>query len=159
MKISSKGRHALRLLIDLAQHQNDGFVSLREISDRQNVSKQYLEQVILVLAPTKFLRASRGKQGGYKLANEPSKYTVGQILRITEGSLAFAPCLEFDVNECNSISMCRTLPIWKGLGKVVSDYLDNITLQNILDMETNTCKDCEDGKCESHVKAECGCSF
>ena len=133
MKVSTKGRYALRMLVDLAERQKDGFIPLKEIAERQNISKQYLEQIVALLNTSTFLRASRGKQGGYMLANEPSKYTVGQVLRITEGSLAPIACLDDEINQCDRAGFCSTLPVWKGFYKVITDYFDNITLQDILD--------------------------
>ena len=133
MKVSTKGRYALRMLLDLAEHKDDGFISLKEIADRQKISKQYLEQIVSLLNTSNILRANRGKQGGYMLAREPSGYTVGQILRITEGSLAPVACLEDEVNQCDRMEFCKTLPLWEGLNKVITDYLDGITLQDILE--------------------------
>lgn len=133
MKVSTKGRYALRMLLDLAENADSGFVSLKEIAERQNISKQYLEQIVALLNTAKILRANRGKQGGYMLAKEPSQYTAGQILRITEGNLAPVACLEDEVNRCDRIKYCKTLPLWTGLDKVINEYLDSITLQDLLD--------------------------
>lgn len=133
MKISTKGRYALRMLIDLAEHKNDGYIALKDIAARQNISKKYLEQIIPVLNKSDILNANRGYQGGYKLAKSPEKYTVGDILRLTEGSIAPVACLDHNPIECDRCDDCITLPIWKGLHKVISDYLDSVTLQDILD--------------------------
>ena len=133
MKISTKGRYALRMLIDLALHKNDGYVALKDIANRQDISKKYLEQIVPLLSKTGLLRANRGYQGGYMLAKTPDKYTVGEILRITEGSLAPVACLEQDVNDCARAADCVTLPVWEGLYKVITDYLDGITLQELID--------------------------
>ncbi len=130
MKVSTKGRYALRMLLDLAEQGNDRFVPLKEIAMRQNISKQYLEQIVALLNTA---RTNRGKQGGYMLAKAPSQYTVGQILRVTEGSLAPITCLEDEVNQCERSESCKTLPMWNGLNKVVADYLDGISLQDMLD--------------------------
>jgi Rrf2 family protein len=138
MKISTKGRYALRMLLDLAERQDEGFISLKEIAERQNISKQYLEQIVTLLNTSNILRANRGKQGGYMLAKEPSRYTVGQILRITEGSLAPIACLEDEVNQCERASTCITLPMWTGLYQVMIDYLEGITLQDILQQHTGS---------------------
>ncbi len=135
MKISTKGRYALRMLIDLAEHRNNGFVSLKEIAERQNISKKYLEQIIPVFNKTDFLRTNRGSQGGYMLARTPDKYTVGEILRLTEGSLSPVDCVNQDPIECGRSADCPTLPVWQGLAKVVNEYLDGITLQDILDQQ------------------------
>ena len=133
MKVSTKGRYALRMLLDLAEHKNDGYIPLKEIATRQNISKQYLEQIVSLLNTANILRANRGKQGGYMLAKEPSAFTVAQILRITEGNLAPVACLENETNECDRAKYCATIPMWEGLNKVITDYLDGITLQDILD--------------------------
>ena len=135
MKISTKGRYALRLLLDLGEHRGDGFVSLKEIAERQDISKKYLEQIIPILNKTGVLRTNRGAQGGYMLARTPDKYTVGEILRLTEGSLAPVACLEQEPNLCERQESCATLPVWQGLYRVINDYLDNITLQDLLDQE------------------------
>lgn len=133
MKISTKGRYALRMLLDLAEHKNDGFIALKDIAERQNISKKYLEQIIPVLNRSDILNANRGYQGGYKLAKSPDKYTVGEILRLTEGSIAPVACLDQDPVMCERREDCITLPLWKGLNKVISDYLDSVTLQDLLD--------------------------
>ena len=135
MKISTKGRYSLRMLLDLAEHQNDGYVALKDIAERQNISKKYLEQIVPVLNRSDILRTNRGFQGGYRLAKTPDKYTVGEILRLTEGSLAPVACLEHDPTECERSSECDTLPVWQGLYRVINEYLDGITLQDILDQQ------------------------
>lgn len=135
MKISTKGRYALRMLIDLAEHQNCGYVALKDIAARQNISKKYLEQIIPIFNQSNILRTTRGSQGGYMLARDPDKYTVGEILRLTEGSLAPVDCLMHDPIGCERSEDCPTLPIWQGLDKVISEYLDGITLQDILDRQ------------------------
>ena len=133
MKISTKGRYAIRLLIDLAEHQQAGYISLNEIATRQNISKKYLEQIIPILNKTGILRANRGSQGGYMLAGSPEKYTVGDILRCTEGSLAPVDCAEQDPVECERSAECVMLPVWQGLSRAINEYLDSITLQDIID--------------------------
>jgi Rrf2 family protein len=137
MKISTKGRYSLRMLVDLAEHKNNGFISIKDISQRQGISKKYLEQIVTLLSRPDILRANRGNKGGYMLAKEPDKYTVGQILRITEGGLSPVSCLEDNPNQCDRKGYCKTLWIWQGLEKVISKYLDNITIQDIV----NTYKD------------------
>lgn len=139
MKISTKGRYALRMLIDLAEHQNDGYVALKDIAQRQDISKKYLEQIVPVLNKSDILRTNRGFQGGYRLAKLPDKYTVGEILRLTEGSLAPVACLEHDPVECERSGECATLPVWQGLYRVINEYLDGITLQDILDQQRERC--------------------
>lgn len=133
MRISTKGRYALRMLLDLAQNKDNGYIALKDIATRQNISKKYLEQIVPILNRTDILKANRGFQGGYKLAKEPKEYTVGEILRLTEGSLSPIPCLDHSPNECLRSNECITLPVWQGLKDVIDNYLDNITLQDILD--------------------------
>lgn len=133
MKISTKGRYALRMLLDLAEHKNDGYIALKDIASRQGISKKYLEQIIPVINKADILRTNRGFQGGYMLANSPENYTVGQILRLTEGSLSPVACLDQEPNRCPRCEDCMTLPVWQGLNRVIAEYLDGITLQDILD--------------------------
>lgn len=135
MKISTKGRYALRMLLDLAEHQNSGYVSLKNIAQRQNISKKYLEQIIPIFNRSDILKTNRGYQGGYQLAKAPSQYTVGEILRLTEGSLSPVACLDQDPNGCQRSAECSMLPVWQGLGRVINAYLDGITLQDILDQQ------------------------
>jgi len=133
MKISTKGRYALRMMIDLAEHNNGSFIALKDIAERQGISKKYLEQIIPIFNKNNVLLTNRGFQGGYKLSRKPEEYTVGEILRLTEGSLSPVACLESGINVCNRADSCCTLPVWKGLERVVNEYLDSITLQDILD--------------------------
>ena len=133
MKISTKGRYAMRMLIDLAQHRADGYIALKDIAVRQNISKKYLEQIVPLLNKAELLRTNRGYQGGYSLAKPPERYTVGEILRVTEGSLAPVACLQYEENDCPRKVDCASLPIWEGLYKTVTDYLDGITLADIVD--------------------------
>ncbi len=133
MKITTKGRYALRMMLDLAERQGEGFVPLKEIGERQNLSKKYLEQIVPVLTAAGWLTAGRGVSGGYRLTMDPSAYTVGELLKLTEGGLAPVACLESPENRCPRCADCRTLPVWMGLEKVIRDYLDGITLRDILD--------------------------
>lgn len=133
MKISTKGRYALRMLLDLAMNQGDGYVALKDIADRQGVSKKYLEQIVPMLNKSDILLTSRGFQGGYRLAKSPDQYTVGEILRITEGNLAPVACLVHDPVDCQRSTECITLPIWQGLNQVINGYLNSITLQAVLE--------------------------
>ena len=133
MKISTKGRYTLRMLLDLAEHKNEGFISLKDISERQNISKKYLEQLVTLLNRPDILRTNRGNKGGYMLAKEPSQYTVGQILRITEGGLTPVSCMEDKPNRCERKGYCKTLPIWEELEKIINKYLDSITLEDALE--------------------------
>ena len=129
MKISTKGRYALRLMLDIAQHQQAGFVSLKEIAQRQEISKKYLEQIIPLLNRADILQTSRGYQGGYRLARAPEDYTVG--------GLAPVACLDGTENLCPRKDSCLTLPVWEGLDRTIREYLSSITLQDILDMNQN----------------------
>ena len=138
MKISTKGRYALRLMLDLAEHRSEGFVALKDIAERQNISKKYLEQIIPMLNTPELLQTNRGFQGGYRLAQSPEKYTVGMILRLTEGSLAPVACLTQQPNVCERAEDCPTLFIWEGLNRVISEYLDGITLQDIIDRQNES---------------------
>lgn len=135
MKISTKGRYALRMLIDLAEHEGDGFIALKDIAERQNISKKYLEQIVPILSRSGILRTNRGSQGGYALAKEPEHVTVGEILRLTEGSLSPVVCLDGDPAQCLRSADCPTLPVWQGLNRVINEYLDGITLRSILDSQ------------------------
>jgi len=121
------------MLLDLAEHKDKGFISLKDIAERQGISKKYMEQLVSLLNHPEILRTNRGYHGGYMLAKEPKNYTVGQILRLTEGSLSPVACLDSKPNLCERIASCRTLPIWQGLENVISEYLDGITLQDIID--------------------------
>ncbi len=133
MKISTKGRYALRMLLDLAQHTEQEYVPLKDIAERQNLSKKYLEQIVPVLNKSEMLQTNRGFQGGYRLAKTPDAYTVGEILRLTEGNLAPVACLADDPNQCLRREECITLPVWEGLYRAIVEYLDSITLQDILE--------------------------
>jgi Rrf2 family protein len=121
------------MLLDLAEHRYDGFISLKEIAERQNISKLYLEQIVSLLNTSDILRANRGKQGGYMLAKDPSNCKVSQILRITEGSLTPIACLEDEINQCGQAGFCKTLSMWTGLNKAITGYLDSVTLQDMLE--------------------------
>ena len=133
MKISTKGRYALRLMLELAANKTDEFIPLKNISKKENISVKYLEQIISSLVKAGYLNGLRGSKGGYRLAKSPSDYTVGMILRITEGSLAPVACLENEVNTCERASMCTTLPLWIELYKSIKNVVDNVTLQDLLD--------------------------
>ena len=133
MKISTRGRYALRFMIDLAQHGNNGYTALKDMSRRQGISVKYLEQITSLLSKFGLLQSVRGPQGGYKLAKKPSEYTVGEILRITEGDLAPVACLAQPVNSCPRAGECSTLSLWTGLKNVINDYLDYTSLAELVD--------------------------
>ena len=136
MKISTKGRYVLRMLIDLAEHQGDGYIPLKEIAQRQGVSKKYLEQIVPMLNKSDILRTNRGFQGGYRLAKAPDKYTVGDILRLTEGSLAPVACLEHEPVDCPRVDECITLSFWRGLYDAINNYVDSVTLEDLVNNGT-----------------------
>lgn len=132
MLISTKGRYALRVITDLAEHPAEGYVPLKEIAQRQEISEKYLEAIIKILVKAKLLSGVRGKGGGYKLTRPSEQYTVGEILRLTEDSLAPVACLEEDAAACPRASECRTLSVWRGLDKVINEYLDSITVADLI---------------------------
>ena len=132
MMISTKGRYALRLMLDLALCKEGEYIPLKEIAGRQDISMKYLEQIVSVLSRAGFVRSVRGTGGGYMLAKKPEAYTVGMILRITEGSLAPVSCLETDVNTCPRAEKCITLSLWEKLNNAVNSVIDNITLADLV---------------------------
>lgn len=134
MKISTRGRYALRLMLDLALNDSEQNVTIKSISERQDISNKYLEQIITVLSRSGFVKSLRGSQGGYKLARRPEEYTVGEILRLIEGSLAPVACMENDPNICPRRDTCVTLEIWKKVDEAVSGVVDNITLGDLVKM-------------------------
>ncbi|MCR5652655.1 MAG: Rrf2 family transcriptional regulator [Ruminococcus sp.] len=134
MRVSTKGRYALRMLVDLAEYQGEGYIALKDIAKRQEISKKYLEQIVPVLNKSRILQTNRGFQGGYRLAVSPEKITMGEVLRLTEGSLSPLACIDDDKYiECSRREDCSTLYVWQGLKKVIDGYLDGITLQDILE--------------------------
>ena len=132
MKISTKGRYALRLMLDLALNNTGEAVSLKDIARRQDISDKYLEQIISILNKAGYVRSIRGAQGGYMLRRPPKEYTVGMILRLTEGTLAPVSCLREDQEPCEKSDSCCTLPIWKGLADLIDKYFDEMTLADVL---------------------------
>lgn len=136
MKISTKGRYALRLMLDLATYNTGGPVSLKDVAKRQEISDKYLEQIISVLNKAGYVRSIRGAQGGYLLKKEPSKYTVGMILRLTEGDLAPVSCVGEEKEECGRRGQCVTVRIWEQIYEAVSNVVDNITLADLLEWQT-----------------------
>ena len=135
MKISTKGRYALRLMIDLAIHQGDGYVSLKDAAERQEISVKYLEQIAGMLSKAGMLHSGRGPQGGYRLARPQEKYTVGSILRLTEGNLAPVVCLGGEENPCEKCNECATLDFWSGLYATINAYVDRFTLADLVRSE------------------------
>lgn len=131
MKISTKGRYALRLMIDIAHHDGQGFISLKDVAERQEISVKYLEQIAGPLSKAGLLRSGRGPQGGYQLTKEPELYSVGSILRVTEGNLAPVACLDGPENRCVRCGECATLDFWTGLYAAVNEYVDRYTLADL----------------------------
>ena len=135
MKISTKGRYALRLMLDLALNNSGKPVRIRDVSERQNISDKYLEQIISVLNKARFVRSIRGPQGVYLLTRRPEEYTVGMILRLTEGSMAPVDCVDEELGHCPKMTECATSVVWKRLNDAISDVIDNITLQDLVDWQ------------------------
>ena len=135
MMISTKGRYALRVMIDIAEHQHDGYIPLKEIAARQEISEKYLEAIVKSLVKERYLQGLRGKSGGYRLTRSPEEYTVGSILRLTEGGLAPVACLEQNPIECRRMSECRPLPMWRKLNTMIQDFFDGITLADLMDTD------------------------
>lgn len=132
MMISTKGRYALRVMIDLAEQQRAEYVPLKEIAARQEISQKYLESIMVILSKNNFIEALHGKGGGYRLNREPKDYKVGDILRLTEGTLVPVACLDDGAKPCEKTAECRMLPVWENLYKVINDYLDSVTLADLL---------------------------
>ena len=133
MKISTRGRYALRLMLDLALNDNDQYITIKSISERQEISGKYLEQIISVLNRAGYVKSIRGAQGGYKLARPAQEYTVGMILRLIEGSLAPVACMDDEPNACPRCEKCATLGVWEKVNKAVSEVVDNITLKDLVE--------------------------
>lgn len=132
MMISTKGRYALRIMLDLAQNEHKGYVSVSDVSSRQGISVKYLETIVSILNRAGYVESMRGKNGGYKLTKKTTEYTVGSVLKLTEGSLAPVNCLQQGSNKCAKEKVCLTLPIWVNLDKIVDDYLESVTLYDLL---------------------------
>jgi Rrf2 family protein len=135
MKISTRGRYALRLMIDIAQQNTEEPIPLKEIAKRQEISVKYLEQIVSALSHAKLIHSLRGSHGGYRLAKEPKDYTVKEILETLEGPTTCVSCLEDDVNTCPYKNKCSTLCFYQGLNKVIIDYMESYTLQDFLDQK------------------------
>lgn len=132
MNVTSKGRYALRVMLDLAQHTEDGFISLKTIADRQAISMKYLEMIVANLKKAGLLDSSRGKEGGYKLQRPPEDYTAGEILRCIEDNLAPVSCIRAGSVNCEHAAACLTVPMWKELDDITNAYLDTVTLRDLL---------------------------
>ena len=135
MMISTRGRYALRVMIDLAEQAAGGYIPMKDIVERQGLSLKYLERILPVLAKNGIVEGVQGKGGGYRLCREPREYTMGEILRLTEGSLAPVSCMECGTEPCQRAADCRTRPLWHGLDKVINEYLDGVTLADLMKTE------------------------
>lgn len=132
MKISTKGRYALRLMLDLAINNTGEYISIKSIASRQEISEKYLEQIITQLNKAGYVKSVRGAQGGYKLSKSPEQYTVGMILRIMEGSLAPVSCIEENDNSCERADICVTHEVWHKIQEAVENVVNNITLADLV---------------------------
>ena len=137
MKISTKGRYALRLMLDIALNDAKTPVRIKDIAERQQISDKYLEQIVSSLNKAGFVKSLRGPQGGYRLTKKPEEYTVGMILRLIEGSLALVACLDDDINNCTRADRCPTLILWEKLYDAISEVVDNITLADLISWQKN----------------------
>lgn len=135
MLISSKGRYTLYVLVDLAKNGQNRYIPLKEIAERQNISKKYMEGILKTLVDRNLLEGVKGKGGGYKLTKEPKDYSLGEILRLTEGDLASVPCTSKTHEHCNHMKSCPSHPIWQQLDNLINNYLDSVTLANLLNNE------------------------
>lgn len=132
MMVSTRGRYALRVMIDLAEHDDGSFIPLKDVADRQEISEKYLESVVSSLVRAKLLEGLRGKRGGYRLTKKPEEYTVGSILKLTEKSLAPVACLDCEVNTCERKDSCRTLPMWEKLDDMIEEFFEKYKLSDLL---------------------------
>lgn len=138
MKFSTKGRYALRVIIDLAEHNSGKYIPLTDIAARQEISEKYLESIVSVLSKNNYVDSLRGKGGGYRLNRSPDEYTVGSIIKLIEGSLAPVACLEDNAKPCERASECRTIGMWSGLQKLINDYLEGITIGDLIRSDSVT---------------------
>lgn len=135
MNVTTRGRYALRVMLDLAQHGGSGFVSLKTVAERQDISMKYLEAIVCELKKAGLLESGRGKEGGYRLSHTPEDYSVGEILRVLEDNLAPVPCIKAGSVDCAHAGECMTLPMWRELDELTNAYLDRVTLQDLLSGE------------------------
>ena len=133
MMISTRGRYAMRVMVDLAENRQRGYVPMKEIAERQEISLKYIEQIISVLSKNSLIEGVRGKGGGYRLSRPPAGYTAEEVLRLTEGDLAPVACLQCGRKPCSREKVCRTKTLWKGLDAVISQYLESVTLEDLME--------------------------
>lgn len=139
MKISTKGRYALRLMLDLALHNTGDFITIKSISQRQEISDKYLEQIITQLSRAGYVKSSRGAQGGYRLTKDPKEYTVGMILKLIEGSLAPVACVTDEEKDCSRFKICATYFVYEKINQAVDDVVDHITLEELVERHKMLC--------------------
>lgn len=132
MMVSTRGRYALRVMIELAERSDGGYLPMKEIAESQNISLKYLERILPSLAKNGLIEGQHGKGGGYRLTRKPSEYRVGEILRLTEGDLAPVSCLECDAEPCKHTAECRTRPMWNKLNEIINEYLDSVTVADLM---------------------------
>lgn len=132
MMVSTRGRYALRVMIDFAEQSDGHLIAMKEVAERQGISLKYIEKIMPILVREKFLEGVHGKGGGYRLTRSPEEYSVGEILRATEGSLAPVACLSCDAQVCDRKDICRTLPMWKELDSRITSYLDSVKLSDLM---------------------------
>ena len=132
MMISTRGRYALRVLLDLAENRHDGYTAMKKVAERQGLSLKYIERIMPVLSKNRYVEGVHGKGGGYRLAKDPKEYRVGDILRLTEGDLALVTCLECDAKPCERAGNCKTLPMWTEFYNIANNYFDGITLADLM---------------------------
>ena len=132
MLISTRGRYALRVMLDLAQNQSDGYIAMKKVAERQGISLKYIEKIMPVLSKNNYVEGVHGKGGGYRLSKEPKEYRVGDILRLAEGDLAPVACLQCNAEKCDRADICLTLPMWTEFYNIVNNYFDGITLNDLM---------------------------
>ena len=132
MMISTRGRYALRVMIDLAEHDDGAYIPMKEVAQRQDISLKYLERILPILVSAKLVEGLHGKGGGYRLTRKPEDYRISEILRLTEGDLAPVACLECNAEKCKRTAECRTLPMWMELNRRVNEYLDSVTIADLM---------------------------
>ena len=135
MIVSTKGRYALRVIIDLAENSSEEYIPMKAVAQRQNISLKYLERILPVLVSNGLVEGIQGRGGGYRLTKKPEEYVVGDILRLTEGDLAPVACLECNADKCERSEFCRTLPMWRRLDEIINSYLDSVTIAELIKKE------------------------
>lgn len=137
MKISTKGRYAVRVMVDLAMHNTGECIKVKDIASRQDISEKYLEQIIGILNKAGYVKSVRGAKGGYRIARDPKEYTVGMILRLTEGSMAPVDCLEEGAKECERCAVCETREVWKSLYDAINGVIEGVTIEDLVEKQKN----------------------